>query len=255
MLHNAFSFDQDGNLIQFDELLSKRSSIQPTPPTPPEPVDPDVIGGRKYKTTKIGDQTWLAENLDLKWDGLSIKLSSTATSLDELPPEAVYFNNDEDTYGVNGKKYGLLYNFAAVKYLNDHRDTLIPGWRVPSSEDFDTLKQYLTDNQEDKSGFSTYYIGKDLCALDCWTYQPMSGPPPYTSAPTDKYGFSAVPSGYGSISSYSEIECCRLWSSTQTSSLTASPSDLKQGILLVNMSGSYDDTITNQYTIRLIKDE
>lgn len=254
MLTNIFSIDPSGHVIQLDDMLARNDKPKPTP-TPPEPVDPDVIGGRKYKTTKIGSQTWLAENLDLKWDGLSIKLSSTATSLEELPPEAVYLNNDEDTYGVNGKKYGLLYNFAAVKYLNDHKDTLIPGWRVPTSEDFQTLDQFLIDNQEDKSGFSTAYRGKDLCALDCWTYQPTSGPPPYTSAPTDKYGFSAVPSGFAYMSIFNEYECCRLWSSTQTSSSTASPSDLKQGILVVNMGGWTDDTITRQYAIRLIKDE
>ena len=61
------------------------------------------IGGRTYKTTKIGNQTWLAENLDLKIEGF------TPGVWDTTKPSFMYQNNDENTYGWNGLKCGLLY--------------------------------------------------------------------------------------------------------------------------------------------------
>lgn len=93
-----------------------------------------VIGGRTYRTVTIGNQEWLAENLDFKTSGIEIAPSSLPYT-----PAAWYYNNDEATYGVNGNKYGLLYNEYAVKYLNDNRATLMPGWHISTKQDWDDL--------------------------------------------------------------------------------------------------------------------
>ena len=89
------------------------------------------IGGRKYPVVKIGNQLWIAHNLDWAWEGLVVG-SSTSSS----QQRANYFNNDESTYGWNGRKYGLLYNSPAIAYL----DTILSdGWRTATSTDWDTL--------------------------------------------------------------------------------------------------------------------
>lgn len=100
-------------------------------------VDPpyNVIGGREYRTVIMPDgKEWLAENLDFKFNGLDIAPLGYPTT-----PAAWYYDNDESTYGVNGNKYGLLYNWYAVKYLEDNKSELIPGWHVPTSDEWDAL--------------------------------------------------------------------------------------------------------------------
>lgn len=101
-----------------------------------EPPIPTVtIGGRVYNIVQIGNQYWLAENLDYKFDGCTIAASGTPST-----PAAWYYSNDESTYGRDGYRCGLLYNHYAVMYLEENKATLLPsGWRVPSEDDWDAL--------------------------------------------------------------------------------------------------------------------
>jgi uncharacterized protein (TIGR02145 family) len=128
-----------------------------------------VIGGRAYPTVKIGNQMWMAENLDYKWEGLAFP----KTMGEVYSQGANYYNNDEATYGVNGNKYGLLYNWYAANYLNDNRATLLPdGWHVATSSDFNTLFNSVESVDELRSG-SGWYQGNG----------------------TNESGFNAYPSG------------------------------------------------------------
>ncbi|MEE3325441.1 MAG: FISUMP domain-containing protein [Methanosphaera sp.] len=88
------------------------------------------IGGRRYPVVKIGNQLWLAENLDWKWDGLIIGENVGSS------PRANYYNNDEITYGINGYDCGLLYNFSAVQELGN---LLSDGWHIPSNNEWEEL--------------------------------------------------------------------------------------------------------------------
>ena len=124
------------------------------------------IGGRDYPTTKIGNQIWLAENLDLKWDGLTMKSPVEITEA-----AGWYFDNDEITYGVNGNKYGILYNWYALSGIESRIPT---GWRVPTKEDWDSL---------------ILHIDRSTTALKSTTKW-LDGP-----TGTDMYGFTAYPSG------------------------------------------------------------
>ena len=97
----------------------------------PEPSTDSVeIGGRTYRTVTIGTQTWLAENLDLKFDGLTIGKSGSATQA-----RGDYYSKNETPYG----KYGLLYNQPAVQYIEQNNSTLIPGWHVPGTAEWQAL--------------------------------------------------------------------------------------------------------------------
>lgn len=136
-------------------------------------LEPDttVIGGRIYRTVTIDGVTWLAENLDYKASGIEIGPARYPSV-----PAAWYYDNDEATYGVDGNKYGLLYNGYAAHYLNDNRATLTPGWHVPSVDEWTALL--------DSAGGSSI-AGTKLKAVSGWS----------SGGGTDDYGFSAFPGG------------------------------------------------------------
>lgn len=134
-----------------------------------------TIGGRVYRTVTINGVTWLAENLDYKFSGCGIGGSGTPST-----PNAWYYNNDEATYGIDGtRKCGLLYNWHAVKLLNDNRNELIPGWHVPTKDEWTALATAVG---------GTSVAGARLKATNVsWAVTSWPG--------TDDYGFEALPAG------------------------------------------------------------
>lgn len=142
----------------------------------------NVIGGREYRTVKIGNQTWLAENLDFKF--CTIGGGGTPST-----PNAWYYNNDEATYGIDGtRKCGLLYNWYALRFLNDNRSELIPGWHVPTNDEWTELA-----NAVGGSGVA----GTKLKAID----GAADGSWPSGWNGTCEYGFDVLPAGgyYGTF--------------------------------------------------------
>lgn len=128
------------------------------------------IGDKYYSTAKIGGNIWILENLDFVWEGLEVGGASATTN-----PQAHYYDNDENTYGWNGRKCGLLYNWYAVKYLNDNKSTLIPGWHPATKSEWDALSSTIIN-----AGTSSKSVDSD------W-FSGWGG--------TDLFGFSASPCG------------------------------------------------------------
>lgn len=123
-----------------------------------------VIGGRKYPIVTIGGQEWIAENLDWKY-GCNIGGTNPMNE-----PNANYLNDDEATNGVNGTKYGLKYNGYCIPEINA---LLTDGWRVATSSDWQTLRNYIGSN----------VAGKKLKSTNGWA----------TNNGTDDYGFNGTP--------------------------------------------------------------
>jgi uncharacterized protein (TIGR02145 family) len=123
----------------------------------------DTRDGQKYSTVKIGEQTWMAKNLNFDTDG--------ARCYDDDP--------------ANCAKYGRLYDWETAM------DNACPnGWHLPNDVDFNAFMKYVHNENE-----STYYtsgtslsVGKYLKAKSGWNENGNG---------EDKYGFTALPGGIG----------------------------------------------------------
>lgn len=93
-------------------------------------------------SVKIGDQTWMTENLDVSTfrNGDPIPEAKTDEEWEKAyengQPAWCYYDNDP----ANGVKYGRLYNWYAV---NDSRGLAPKGWHVPSVEEWIVLINHL----------------------------------------------------------------------------------------------------------------
>ncbi len=112
------------------------------------------VDGNIYKTVKIGNQIWMAENLRTSTfrNGEKIEHIGPFNPSDE---ELIWKGTDEWITRGNfskpascefnfeasyNKKYGLLYNWAAV---NDPRGLAIDGWHIPTKNDWEELIEHL----------------------------------------------------------------------------------------------------------------
>lgn len=187
-----------------------------------ETIGSVTIGDKTYRTVVMPDgKEWMAENLDfLPSDG------SIAKNPNGTPSTAAawYYNGDEATYGWEGKKYGLLYNWYAAKALT------IAGWHLPSKTEWDALATACGGSS----------CGTKLKSTTEWS----------SGNGTDNYGFTAFPSGYytGSfkyLGSYSYF-----WTSIEYNSYNAYNRYLDTGTSLY--SDNYNKTYG--FSVRLVKD-
>jgi len=126
--------------------------------------------GKTYKTVEIGDQIWMAENLNYEVSG----------------------SKCYENISANCNTYGRLYDWATAmdmpgcnstscsyQILENHRGICPEGWHIPSDADWDVL-------------ITAVGGGKYLKAKNGWNnYNGQSG------GGQDTYGFSALPGGYG----------------------------------------------------------
>jgi uncharacterized protein (TIGR02145 family) len=131
------------------------------------------------KTVKIGNQEWMAENLNV----------STFRKADPIPevksdedweiardfgkPACCYYENDQ----ANGAIYGRLYNWYAVA---DPRGLEPKGWHVASDTEWETLVEYL--GGEEDAGWKIKEMGTAH-----WDSP--------NTAVTNESGFCALPGG------------------------------------------------------------
>jgi uncharacterized protein (TIGR02145 family) len=97
------------------------------------------IDGNVYHTVKIGNQTWMVENLKTSKyrDGSPINYLANFKQWEQSTQGALCVYNNEIK---NIHKYGLLYNWYAV---NDSRKIAPLGWHIATDKDWATLIEFL----------------------------------------------------------------------------------------------------------------
>jgi len=122
----------------------------------------DSRDGKTYKTTKIGEQVWMAENLSFNAKG--------SKCYDNKP--------------ANCQKYGRLYDQETAKAACPS------GWYLPSNAEWYKLFRYVDANNDSKSSGENLTDGKYLKAKSGWKNTKGE-----SGNGTDIYGFAALPGG------------------------------------------------------------
>ena len=170
----------------------------------------DERDGKVYKTVKIGNQTWMAENLNY-YDSTNISVKEKSWCYGK------YDNGDSSTCDVAGRLYTWAAAIDSVKLANDAdnpqdcgfrkacnlpakvQGVCPPDWHLPSRAEWKALLTAV-------GGQSS--AGKVLKSQSGW-YKNGNG--------TDAFGFSALPAGdkYYKGDFSNEGRLAEFWSSTE----------------------------------------
>jgi uncharacterized protein (TIGR02145 family) len=169
------------------------------------------IDGNIYKSIKIGEQVWMAENLNTSHfrNGDIIPEAKTTEEWiragTENEPAWCYYNNDSE----DGEEYAKLYNWYAI---NDPRGLAPENWTIPDNNEWAKLIDYLGGNKE---------AGTGMKSTTGWNSK---------SNESNSSRFTALPGG-GRVydGNFSDIGNAGIWwSSVEETALTA------YGICLIN---------------------
>ena len=208
----------------------------------------DDRDGQTYKTVKIGEQWWMAENLNYAYTDVPFKYrsytsDSTSWCYDNDAANCAKYGRlytwaaAMDSAGLipgntaNGCGYGEICNLGNVKV----RGVCPEGWHLPSRDEWDTLLTAV-------GGKAT--AGIMLKSTEGWISNGNG---------SDAYSFSALPAGdrYSNGSYYDEGNSTNFWSSTEYDSNNAYYMNLNYIDDSANLYGSYK---SNGFSVRCVKD-
>ncbi|MDR2594241.1 MAG: fibrobacter succinogenes major paralogous domain-containing protein [Fibromonadaceae bacterium] len=208
----------------------------------PEPIA-DTRDGKVYRTVIMGTQTWMAENLNYDTTGSKC------------------YSNEE----ANCVKYGRLYDWSTAMALPSscnsatcsgqvnakHQGICPTGWRIPSTADWDKLMRYIDGDKTTYSPYDSPMAGKYLKAISGW------GGGGDNSNGEDKYGFSALPGGYGYSNGFRNVGTNGdWWSTSEYDGTSAYRFDLYHGDKAgwEDIDGNRKHNKSNLFSIRCVKD-
>lgn len=171
------------------------------------PFYTDIRDHVVYRTVKIGGQCWLRENL--RYLPAIYQSNSISTSEPRFYVYGYLGNSIMDAQSsLNYQLYGVLYNWNAANQVCPK------GWRLPTNDDWDSLKFYLIENQYNFDDSSTdNKIAKALSGSKpqqqngLWTNSLIPGSPGDFAFELKRNlsGFSILPAGYLNSTQFSNI--------------------------------------------------
>ncbi|MBN2699163.1 MAG: T9SS type A sorting domain-containing protein [Bacteroidales bacterium] len=152
----------------------------------------DPRDDNEYNWVKIGEQTWMAENLAYL---PSVSPSSGNSYTDPYYYVYGYQGTDvtEAKATTNYQTYGVLYNWPATK------NACPAGWHLPSDAEWTELENYLIANGYNYDGTTTdNKIAKAMATDYGWNFSSNTGAAGNIDYPAKRNatGFSALPGGY-----------------------------------------------------------
>jgi len=144
------------------------------------------VDGNVYKTVKIGNQWWMAENLRVT----RFVNGESVVQIDANVSDTVWAGLSEPAYtSINDGQYGLLYNYPVVESSN----SIAPeGWHVPTDEDWKILEKEIGMSQSESDALG--WRGSSEAELLA-SKNSMGWPAGAVLFGLDEYGFNAKPGG------------------------------------------------------------
>ena len=179
------------------------------------------VEGNIYKTVKIGEQTWMADNL-------KSTMYADKTPIPYVEDNMEWFDFTRESLGfcwyenvlTHGYAYGGLYTWAAATRAFDGIATIEEGvqgvcpdgWHLPSDGEWKQLEMHLGMSKDEVDAIKWRGLdqgGKLKQEGNVYWEAPNTGA-------IDEVGFSALPGGYrhGSAEFEEESQTTRFWTST-----------------------------------------
>jgi uncharacterized protein (TIGR02145 family) len=144
------------------------------------------IDGNIYKTVKIGNQWWMAENLKVTRfnDGSSLDFYNFSDA------DSLWSNATNASYTFfSDSILGKLYNYRVVE---NAKNIAPEGWHVPTDEDWKILEREIGMSTEESNALG--WRGSDEANKLVMEYS-QGWPSGVALFGTDEYGFAARPGG------------------------------------------------------------
>ncbi|MCQ2108130.1 MAG: fibrobacter succinogenes major paralogous domain-containing protein [Fibrobacter sp.] len=194
----------------------------------------DARDNKTYKTVKIGDQVWMAENLNY----------ADSTKTPSLKGNSWCYDNKTENCDVVGRLYTWAAAIDSVALANDAdnpqtcgygKTCTLPtvvqgvcpeGWHLPSYDEWQTLFTAVGGSSK---------AGTALKSQTGWKSQTGD------AADRDAYGFSALPAGDrdGSGHFYDAVSSAYFWSASESGSSYAYSVRLRYSNEGASMDGGY----------------
>ena len=207
-----------------------------------------------YKTVKIGNQWWMAENLrETKYnDATTIEVETNDAAWKyagelQYARRCVYDDNES-----NAANYGYLYNWFVVGPANTH-EIAPTGWHVPTDGDWKALEIALGMSESDANSHNfrgTNQGSKMAGRADLWQDNTIE-----LDANFGASRFTAVPGGFrsGSFGYFlNKGRDCTFWSISLSDDNTAWMRSLIYDRTDIYR---YHNYFTSGFSIRLVKDQ
>jgi len=188
---------------------------------------PVIYEGETYNTVVIGSQTWMARNLNYNVAGSKCYGENGNVYNPKNGKYDIKLSSDE--IQANCAKYGRLYEWATAMALplhcnfnicyseisEKHKGICPHGWHIPNNADWDKLMRFIDGDAGTDSPYDSETAGKLLKATSGWNDNKNK-----SGNGTDKYGFAALPGGYGDYDGYFDYvgELGEWWSSNENGS-------------------------------------
>jgi uncharacterized protein (TIGR02145 family) len=151
------------------------------------------IDGNVYKTVKIGDQWWMADNLRVTKFRNGDPIPTTSTPKTDISSEgSPKYQWSYTGYDNYISTYGRLYTWFAA---TDSRGVCPDGWHVPTDAEWTTLSDFLTANGYGFEG-SGDDVAKSMASQSEWLISDTPGTIGNDPGSNNSSGFSGMPGGY-----------------------------------------------------------
>lgn len=191
--------------------------------------------GQSYATVQIGNQCWMAENLNI-----GVRINGSSNQANNGIIEKYCYGNNES----NCASYGGLYQWNEMmqyETLEESQGICPTGWHIPTNAEWTTLTNTIPSNDR-----ASRLAGN----IDLWTADNALTQSPFFGTS----GFSGTPGGCRLTSSYFDRLglSAYYWSSTPISSDAA----WRRYLLIYNSSSVNPSTSpkTNGFSVRCVKD-